>query len=67
MTISRSSQAFAGGGVKHRYAEERQANNNEKQIEHRNPMSLAKGWRLSFRPDRIKDRDRNRGAYIRIS
>jgi hypothetical protein len=34
MTICRSSQAFAGDGIEHRAAEERQADNYEKQVEH---------------------------------
>jgi hypothetical protein len=34
MTISRSSQAFAGGGVEHRGAKECQADGYEKQVEH---------------------------------
>ena len=49
MTISRSSQAFAGGGVKHRDAEKRQADGYKKKIEHKNLL------RAGYEPRALSD------------
>ncbi|MGC9953176.1 MAG: hypothetical protein ABSD21_02710 [Rhizomicrobium sp.] len=59
MTMSRSSQAFAGGGVEHRDAEERQTDSYEKKIEHRN--LLRAGCEPRERSDAPGGDQRSRG------
>jgi hypothetical protein len=64
--MNRSSQAFAGDGVEYRDAEKRQADGDEKKIEHSNPIFLATDRDNHLGPIRIKDRDGKRDARIRI-